>query len=194
MSIRPFFERVVRKMFWTLLGYNVTNLCASPRNSTWFTRLFLLRPSTTNYHACQYLACCTCAHVITNTKLLTNSSIVVKKPPVHSLLWNGLPCQETSFKHQVRALLMKLHTNVRHISIPFVPLTLCAGRVLHFWQIPFWHNTPTFLARSCRLQTPWRGWLKWLAQVDPFICETRIKNLLPIVVVKLKSKTRLKWS
>ena len=42
LSIRPFFERVVRKMFWTLLGYNVAKAWASPRNSTWFTRLFLL--------------------------------------------------------------------------------------------------------------------------------------------------------
>ena len=42
MSIRPFFEQVVRKMFWTLLGYNVANVCASPRNSTSFTRPFLL--------------------------------------------------------------------------------------------------------------------------------------------------------
>ena len=33
-----FFEWVVR----TLLGYNVTRPCASPRNSTSFTRLFLL--------------------------------------------------------------------------------------------------------------------------------------------------------
>ena len=41
-SIRSFFERVVRKMFWTLLGYSVVKACTSPRNSTWFTRPFLL--------------------------------------------------------------------------------------------------------------------------------------------------------
>ena len=41
-SIRPFFERVVCKMFWTLLGYTVAKLCISPRNSTWFTKPFLL--------------------------------------------------------------------------------------------------------------------------------------------------------
>ena len=29
-------------MFWTLLGYNVAKACASPRNSTWLTRPFLL--------------------------------------------------------------------------------------------------------------------------------------------------------
>ena len=29
-------------MFWLLLGYTVSKLCASPRNSTFFTRLFLL--------------------------------------------------------------------------------------------------------------------------------------------------------
>ena len=28
-------------MFWLLLGYNVGKACASLRNSTWFTRLFL---------------------------------------------------------------------------------------------------------------------------------------------------------
>ena len=27
--------------FWTLLGYTVARACASPRNSTWFTRPFL---------------------------------------------------------------------------------------------------------------------------------------------------------
>ena len=42
LSIHTFFERVVRKMFWTLLGYTVTEVRASPRNSTWFTRPFLL--------------------------------------------------------------------------------------------------------------------------------------------------------
>ena len=44
LSIRPFFERVVRKKILTLLalGYNVAKACASPRNSTWFTRPFLL--------------------------------------------------------------------------------------------------------------------------------------------------------
>ena len=41
-SIRTFFERVGRKMFLSLLGYNVAKACASPRNSTWFTRPFLL--------------------------------------------------------------------------------------------------------------------------------------------------------
>ena len=34
-----YFERVGRKMF---LGYIVSKACASPRNLTWFTRLFLL--------------------------------------------------------------------------------------------------------------------------------------------------------
>ena len=29
-------------MFWSLLGYIVAKACASPRNSTWFTRPFLL--------------------------------------------------------------------------------------------------------------------------------------------------------
>ena len=29
-------------MFWSLLGYIVTKACTSPRNSTWFTRPFLL--------------------------------------------------------------------------------------------------------------------------------------------------------
>ena len=29
-------------MFWMLLGYNVTKVCDSPRNSTWFTRPFLI--------------------------------------------------------------------------------------------------------------------------------------------------------
>ena len=41
-SIRTFFERVGRKMFCSLLGYIVAKVCASPRNSTWFTRPFLL--------------------------------------------------------------------------------------------------------------------------------------------------------
>ena len=41
-SIRAFFERVFRKIFWTLLGYTVAKAPASPRNSTWFTRPFLL--------------------------------------------------------------------------------------------------------------------------------------------------------
>ena len=41
LSIRPFSEWVVYK-FWTLLGYTVVKVCASPRNSTWFTRLQLL--------------------------------------------------------------------------------------------------------------------------------------------------------
>ena len=41
-SIRTFFERAGRKIFLTLLGYNVAKGCASPRNSTWFTRPFLL--------------------------------------------------------------------------------------------------------------------------------------------------------
>ena len=41
-SIRTFFEQVGRKMFWSLLGYIVTKTCASPTNSTWFTRPFLL--------------------------------------------------------------------------------------------------------------------------------------------------------
>ena len=41
-SIRTFFEWVFCKKFWTLLGYNVTKVPASPRNSTWFTRPFLL--------------------------------------------------------------------------------------------------------------------------------------------------------
>ena len=40
LSIRTFF--VGRKMFWSLLGYIVAKVCASPRNSTWFTRPFLL--------------------------------------------------------------------------------------------------------------------------------------------------------
>ena len=34
--------RAGRKMFWSLLGYIVTKVCASPRNLTWFTRPFLL--------------------------------------------------------------------------------------------------------------------------------------------------------
>ena len=38
-SIHTFFERVFRKI---LLGYTVTKVPASPRNSTWFTILFLL--------------------------------------------------------------------------------------------------------------------------------------------------------
>ena len=41
-SIRAFFERVFRKIFRTLLGYTVTKAPANPRNSTWFTRPFLL--------------------------------------------------------------------------------------------------------------------------------------------------------
>ena len=41
-NIHSFFEQVVRKTFWTLLGYNVTKACTRPRNSTWFTRSFLL--------------------------------------------------------------------------------------------------------------------------------------------------------
>ena len=41
-SIHTFFEWVGRKMFWSLLGYIVAKACTSPRNSTWFTRLFLL--------------------------------------------------------------------------------------------------------------------------------------------------------
>ena len=39
LSIRTLFEQVWRK---TLLGNTVAKVCASPRNSTWFTRLFLL--------------------------------------------------------------------------------------------------------------------------------------------------------
>ena len=42
LSIRPFFEWVIRKIFWTLLDYNVAKACAIPSNSTWFTRPFLL--------------------------------------------------------------------------------------------------------------------------------------------------------
>ena len=42
-SIRTFFEQVWYKMFWTLLGDTVAKVCASPRNSTWSTRPFLLR-------------------------------------------------------------------------------------------------------------------------------------------------------
>ena len=38
-SILTFFERVFCKM---LLGYTVAKECASPRNSTWFTRPILL--------------------------------------------------------------------------------------------------------------------------------------------------------
>ena len=38
-SIHTFFEQVFRKI---LLGYTVTKVPASPRNSTWFTILFLL--------------------------------------------------------------------------------------------------------------------------------------------------------
>ena len=41
-SIRAFFERVFHKIFWTLLGYTVAKAPATPRNSTWFTRPFLL--------------------------------------------------------------------------------------------------------------------------------------------------------
>ena len=41
-SIRTFFERVFRKLFWALLGYTVTKAPASPRNLTWSTRPFLL--------------------------------------------------------------------------------------------------------------------------------------------------------
>ena len=41
-SIRTFFEWAGRKIFLTLLGYIVAKACASPRNSTWFTRPFLL--------------------------------------------------------------------------------------------------------------------------------------------------------
>ena len=41
-SIHTFFERAGRKIFLTLLGYNVAKGCTSPRNSTWFTRPFLL--------------------------------------------------------------------------------------------------------------------------------------------------------
>ena len=37
-----FCERVFCKIFWTLLGYTAAKAPASPRNSTWFTRLFLL--------------------------------------------------------------------------------------------------------------------------------------------------------
>ena len=39
----PFFFWVgLAWMFWTLLGDNVAKACASPRNSTWLTRPFLL--------------------------------------------------------------------------------------------------------------------------------------------------------
>ena len=40
-SIRTFFERAGRKMFWSLLGYIVAKACASPRIWTSFTRPFL---------------------------------------------------------------------------------------------------------------------------------------------------------
>ena len=36
------FEQVGHQMFWSLLGYIVAKVYASPRNSTWFTRPFLL--------------------------------------------------------------------------------------------------------------------------------------------------------
>ena len=36
------YERVLCKIFWTLLGYTVTKVPGSPRSSTWFTRPFLL--------------------------------------------------------------------------------------------------------------------------------------------------------
>ena len=42
LSIHTFFELVFCKIFWTLLGYTVTKAPANPRNSTWFTRSFLL--------------------------------------------------------------------------------------------------------------------------------------------------------
>ena len=41
-NIRTFFEQVFHKIFWMLLGYTVAKAPASPRNSTWFTRPFLL--------------------------------------------------------------------------------------------------------------------------------------------------------
>ena len=39
-SICTIFEQVWRKKFWTLLGDTVAKVCATPRNSTWFTRPF----------------------------------------------------------------------------------------------------------------------------------------------------------
>ena len=41
-SIHTFFEQAGHKIFLMLLGYIVAKACASPRNSTWFTRPFLL--------------------------------------------------------------------------------------------------------------------------------------------------------
>ena len=40
LSIHTFFEQVLCKMFGTLLGDTFTEVCASPRNSTWFARPF----------------------------------------------------------------------------------------------------------------------------------------------------------
>ena len=42
LSINTFLSRFGHRMFWSLLGYIVAKVCASPRNSTWFTRPFLL--------------------------------------------------------------------------------------------------------------------------------------------------------
>ena len=40
VSVRTFFEWVWHKIFWTLLGFTVAKVCASPRNLTWSTRPF----------------------------------------------------------------------------------------------------------------------------------------------------------
>ena len=84
-------------------------------------------------------------------KLLTNTKIVVQNPstPKSTVKWPYLP--GNLIKRQVRALLTKLHINVCRISIPFVPLTLCASCVQYFQQISFWHNTPTSFAHLCTL-------------------------------------------
>ena len=42
LDIRTFFEQIGHKMFWLLLGYTIAKACTSTRNSTWFTRPFLL--------------------------------------------------------------------------------------------------------------------------------------------------------
>ena len=42
INLCTFSEQIWRKMIWTLLNDTVTKVCASPRNSTWFTRPFLL--------------------------------------------------------------------------------------------------------------------------------------------------------
>jgi len=40
--INFYVHQICHKIFWTLLSYTVTKAHASPKNLTWFTRLFLL--------------------------------------------------------------------------------------------------------------------------------------------------------